>query len=100
MVHKISSNDTDPAKKVYEQECSTIFLSFCSFVCIIKNKKMNMANIFLCMLKSAELRKAFRAVCDVDNDYEVLKCFLNYDPALHRSKYIRNFLAENPTLKL
>lgn len=52
------------------------------------------------MLKSAELRKAFRAVCDVDNDYEVLKCFLNYDPALHRSKYIRNFLAENPTLKL
>lgn len=100
MTFKTVTEGTDPVKKAYDGEYATLFLSFCSYVCILKNKKMNMANIFLCMLKDSNLRAAFKMICDVDNDYEALKCFLDYDPTLHRSKYIRNFLSENPTLKL
>lgn len=86
---------SDPMYQAYENEYSHMFLSFCSFVCIIKNKKMNLPNIFLCMMRESRLREIFKQICDVDTDYDVLKCFLKYDPTLHRSKYIRNYLQEN-----
>lgn len=91
---------TDPVKIAYSNEYSPLFLKFCSLVCIIKNKKMNMANIFLCVLKEQELRDVFKSLCEIDSDYEALKCFLDYDPTLHRSKYIRNYLQENPILNI
>lgn len=100
MSFKISLEGTDPVKKAYDNEYSYIFLSFCSYVCLTKNKKLNMANIFLCLLRDENLRELFKMLCDVESDYDVLKCFLDYDPTLHRSKYIRNYLADNITLKL
>lgn len=51
-------------------------------------------------MREEQLREVFKMICDVDTDYDVLKCFLEYDPTLHRSKYIRNYLQDNPTLKL
>lgn len=86
---------TDPLHNAYENEYAHIFLSFCSYVCIIKNKKMNLPNIFLCMMKEPELRELFKQLCDVETDYDVFKCFLDYDSTLHRSKYIRNYLQDN-----
>lgn len=90
---------SDPMYHVYDTEFTHIFLSFCSYVCIIKNKKMNLPNIFLWLLKEQQLRDLFKMLCDVETDYDVLKCFLEYDPSLHRSKYIRNYLASADTLK-
>lgn len=93
-------NNNDPVLQAYEKEYSHMFLAFCSFVCIIKNKKMNLANIFLWLMREPELREIFKALCEVETDYDVLKCFLEYEPSLHRSKYIRNFLQDNPKLNL
>ena len=45
---------------------------------------------------SINLRDVFKMLCDVETDYDVLKCFLDHEPSLHRSKYIRNYLQENP----
>ncbi len=92
--------DTNPVDRAYENEFTHLFLCFCSHVCIIKNKKLNLPNIFLFLLKEPDLRDLFKKLCDIDSDYDVLKSFLEYDPTLHRSKYIRNFLQDNPTLKL
>lgn len=93
-------SSTNPADQTYEREYSEMFLRFCSYVCIVKNKKMNLPNIFLWLLKEEQLRDVFKALCDVETDYDVLKCFLSYDPNLYRSKYIRNFLIANPELNL
>lgn len=93
-------SNTNPVEIAYEGEFSHIFLTFCSFVCILKNKKLNLPNIFLWLLKEPELRDIFKMLCDVETDYDVLKCFLEHDPTLHRSKYIRNYLNDNPDLNL
>lgn len=97
---KSTLSNTDPVEVAYENEYMHIFLSFCSYICIIKNKKLNLPNIFLCMLKEPQLREMFKMLCDVETDYDVLKCFLDHDPTLHRSKYIRNYLQTNPKLNV
>lgn len=90
----------DPVNNTYQREYLHLFLGFCSYVCIVKNKKMNLPNIFLWLLREKELRDTFKMVCDVETDYDVLKCFLKHDPTLYRSKYIRNYIQANPDLNL
>lgn len=92
--------NTNPVDVTYDKEYEHLFLSFCSYVCVIKNKKMNLPNIFLCLLREPSLRDLFKLLCDVETDYDVLKCFLDHEPTLHRSKYIRNYLQQNPKFKL
>ena len=99
IVQNMISN-TDPVDVAYENEYTHLFLSFCAHVCIIKNKKLNLPNIFLWLLKEPKLRDTFKMLCDVETDYDVLKCFLDFDPTLHRSKYIRNYLQETPILNV
>ncbi|MAF25856.1 hypothetical protein CL634_09825 [bacterium] len=93
-------NNTDPVHIAYEKEYGHLFLCFCTFICVVKNKKLNLPNIFLLLLQDKNLREVFKSICDVDTDYDVLKCFLQHDPTLHRSKYIKNFLAANEGLRL
>ena len=89
-------SNTNPLDVVYDKEYNHLFLCFCSYVCITKNKKLNLPNIFLALMKEPDLRDVFKMLCDVETDYVVLKCFLDHEPSLHRSKYIRNYLQENP----
>ena len=95
-----SIQSNDPVKVAYDNEFTHLFLSFCSYVCIVKNKKMNLPNIFLWLLKEPELREVFKMISDAETDYDVLRCFLAYDPTLYRSKYIRNYLQTNPEMGL
>ena len=97
---KSSLSNTDPVEMAYDKEYEHLFLSFCSYVCIIKNKKLNLPNIFLFLLKEPPLREIFKMLCDVETDYDVLRCFLDHDSTLHRSKYIRNYLQQNPKLNV
>ena len=42
----------------------------------------------------------YKRLCEFDTDYGALKCFLEYDSALHKSKYIKKYLnARNGTTK-
>jgi hypothetical protein len=88
-------NGTNPIERAYLKEYNHCFLSFCTLVCMIKNKKLNLANIFLIMLQEPEIRDIFKGICDIDKDYDALKKFLQYDASLHKSKYIKNFLEAN-----
>ena len=84
--------NTNPVSCLYEQEYAHYFLCFCSFVCLAKNKKINLANIFLNMLGDKTTRDAFKMLCDIETDYAACRRFLEYDPSLYKSKYIRNYL--------
>ena len=61
-------------------------------MCIINHKKLNLANIFLMVLKDDKVRKLYMTVCQFDSDYEALEYFLKYDSTLHKSKYIKKYL--------
>ena len=76
------------------------FLKFCSFVCILHGKKLNIANIFLIVLKNSNYRELLLLALDVDTDLQIFRYFLRFDVSLSKSKYISKFLNSNEGLKL
>ena len=68
------------------------FLSLCSFVSICENKKINLANVFLLILKEKKYRELFKNILLLDSNYDLVKLFLQHDPYLYKSKYITKYL--------
>ena len=71
------------------------FLTLCSFISICENKKLNLANVFLLVLKEKKYRELFKESLIIDTDFELVKIFLQHDPYLYKSKYITKFLKKN-----
>ncbi len=71
------------------------FLTLCSFVSIGENRKINLANVFLLVLKEQKYRDLFKHALLIDNNFELVKVFLQHDPYLYKSKYITKFLKKN-----
>ena len=87
---KISSNN--PLENTYVKETTHTFMGFCSFISILHNKKINLPNIFIMLLKDRKLRTFFKELLDIDTDYEFVQMFLFFDPSLHKSKYIMKYV--------
>ena len=85
-------NSADPVFQAYQDEFAHLFLCFCSFVCLLYNKKLNLANLFILVMKDDDIRALYKSFIDCDEDYEALKLFLEYDQSLYKSKYIKNYL--------
>ena len=88
----LNTNKFDPSAKICEREFRTLFLRFCALVCILHNKKLNLANIFLLILKEKKIKRLYKAVCEFECDYEAYRAFLGFDGSLHKSKYIKKYL--------
>ena len=86
------NSERDPAFNICDREFKSSFIDFCSLVCILHNKKLNLANIFLFVLKESKGMDLYMQMCDFDNEFEALKNFLQYDTSLHKSKYIKKYL--------
>tara|TARA_Y100000401_G_scaffold112328_2_gene111616 strand:+ start:55 stop:330 length:276 start_codon:yes stop_codon:yes gene_type:complete len=71
------------------------FLSLCSFISICENKKINLANVFLTILKEKKYRNLFKETLHLESNFELVKLFLSHDPYLYKSKYITKFLKKN-----
>jgi len=82
----------DPSSRLKEEEFRQDFLCFCSLMCIIHNKKLNLANIFLLLLKNKKIMNLYMNMCEFESEYTALKTFLEYDNTLHKSKYIKKYL--------
>ena len=89
----------DPSANICAREFKKHFLLFCSLICILHNKKLNLANIFLLVLKDKQIKQLYMDTCELDREYEALKLFLEYDSALHKSKYIKKYLNAKPARK-
>jgi hypothetical protein len=85
---------TDPVHQVSTEELDRAYLILCSYVCILHNKKMNLPNIFLLLLKDPRVMTVFKHLSDLETDYDCLKYFLVRDPSLHKSKYIKKYINE------
>jgi len=84
--------NSNPIEKISENEMSHLFLSFCSFCALLEPKKINLANVFLLVLKEQRFRNFLVEYCDFKTVYHALKYFLFFDSTLHKSKYIMKFL--------
>ena len=95
----MNRESTNPSIHLCDEELKDLFLNFCSFLCIIHNKKLNLPNIFLLLLKEDKINQLYKDMCDFDTDYEAFKSFLDYDSSLHKSKYIKKYLNSTFTKK-
>lgn len=87
---KLSSSN--PIENTHQKELTHTFLGFCSFISILNNKKINLPNIFIMLLKDSKLRSIFKDLHDIDTDYEFVQLFLFFDPSLYKSKYIMKYV--------
>ena len=79
-------------KELEYKENLHLFKTFCSFLCIVKSKKYNIANILLLYLQDRKIRDLFKVLLSVNTDFEAIKLFLEIDPTLYKSKYIMKYL--------
>ena len=73
------SSNPSPTSRVCNDEFKDLFIKFCALMCIINHKKLNLANIFLMVLKDDKVKKLYMTVCEFDSDYEALEYFLKFD---------------------
>tara|TARA_R110002050_G_scaffold6130_3_gene25955 strand:- start:1662 stop:1964 length:303 start_codon:yes stop_codon:yes gene_type:complete len=81
-----------PIDRICLRESKDLFISFCTLICILYNKKLNLANIFLLLLKEKKVMDLYKSICEFETDFEGVKYFLEYDSSLHKSKYIKKYL--------
>jgi hypothetical protein len=87
-------------KTIIEKETEYYFLCFCSLVCILAEKKLNLPNVFIMFLKNKNYRCLFKEMMNIDTDEECIRMFIQFDPNLYKSKYITKYLNKNKKLKL
>ena len=95
MIITVDAKLTDPIESIYDKEFRNLFIRFCALMCILSNKKLNLANIFLLILKDEDVRDLYMSMCEFSTEFEGLKCFLEYDSSLYKSKYIKKYLNAN-----
>ena len=83
-----------------KNELNHNFLCFCSLICIINGKKLNLPNIFLLVLKNETYKSLLKYMLTIDNDYDLLKFFIDYDCTISKSKYISKYLNSNQGTKI
>lgn len=74
------------------KEKEHIFNSFCSFVSILNNKKMNYASVLLLYIRDKKIRDFFKILQNIDSDMAAIRIFLENDQTLHKSKYVMKFI--------
>ena len=76
------------------------FLCFCSLVCIINGKKLNLPNIFLLVLKNDTYKTLLKYLLTIDNDYDLFKFFIDFDSTISKRKYISKYLNSSQGVKI
>jgi hypothetical protein len=82
----------DPSHNLIETELEHLFLCFCTFVMNIKGKKLSVQNVFVQTLQDEKLKNIMKTMMSLESDYELVRVFLDFDPAISRSKYITKYL--------
>ena len=85
-------------KERYEKEHA--FNSFCSFISILNNKKMNYASILLTYIQDKKARDFFKMMLEIDNDMDAIKLFLEHDMSLYKSKYVMKYINNKKNKKV
>jgi hypothetical protein len=58
----------------------------------LKGKKLSVQNVFVQTLSDEKLKNVMKTMMSLDNDYELVKVFLDFDPSIAKSKYVTKFL--------
>lgn len=87
-----------PSRNMIRDETEHLLLSFCTLCSLLKGKKLSIQNIFVIVLQEERLRNILKELLCLDNNYELVKIFVSYEPLIAASKYVTKFLNTQPNL--
>lgn len=82
---------TSPFKHVESEDNTHMFFCLCTYISICENKKLNLSNVLLLILKNQKYKDLFMSRLEMETEYELVKLFLHHDPFLYKSKYITRY---------
>ena len=85
-------NEQLPYIVIQDEEMLHSFYSFCTYVSICSDKKMNFATVFLKILDNKILCDIFINVMEEENAFNAVKKFIQIEPSVTKSKYIAKYL--------
>ena len=88
-----------PFDEMQDIEFNKSFYSFCTYVTLVYDKKMNFATVFLKILENKTLRDMFVSIIDEDNEFGAIQKFIHTEPSICKSKYVTKFLNKFKGLK-
>lgn len=95
-----SQSQQSPSRSIMDVEAEHILLCFCTFCTLLKGKKLSLQNVFVLVLKEEKLRNILRDLLSIDNNFELVKIFLQFEPSIAQSKYITKYLNANKNIDL
>mgnify|MGYP003124211112 FL=1 len=81
-----------PYENMQIQEFEKSFYSFCTFVALVHDKKMNFATVFLKILENKALRDIFISIIEEENEFTAIRKYIQTEPSVTKSKYVTKFL--------
>lgn len=81
-----------PYDNIQTDEYQSSFYSFCTFVALLHDKKMNFATVFLKILENKALRDIFISMIEEENEFTAIQKFIQTEPSIAKSKYVTKFL--------
>ena len=81
-----------PYEDIQTVEFEKSFYSFCTFVSLLHDKKMNFATVFLKILEDKALRDIFISIIEEENEFTAIKKYIETEPSITKSKYVTKFL--------
>lgn len=89
-------NQDDVLLNITEKEQSDVFLNFCTLVCLLRNKRMCFANVFLTMLENKYLLNFFKNLICEESNLEAIRYFIQQAPSVAKSKHVTKVLNHTP----
>ena len=84
--------NNSPYQEIQTAEFEKSFYSFCTFVSLVHDKKMNFATVFLKILENKALRDIFISIIEEENEFTAIKKYIQTEPSVTKSKYVTKFL--------
>ena len=84
--------NNSPYQNIQTAEFEKSFYSFCTFVALVHDKKMNFATVFLKILENKALRDIFISMIEEENEFTAVRKFIQTEPSIAKSKYVTKFL--------
>ena len=84
--------NNSPYQDIQTAEFEKSFYSFCTFVALVHDKKMNFATVFLKILENKALRDIFISIIEEENEFTAIKKYIETEPSVTKSKYVTKFL--------
>ena len=81
-----------PFDEMQDEEFSKAFYSFCTYITLVYDKKMNFATVFLKILENKTVRDIFKSIIDEESDFSAIQKFIHTEPSICKSKYVTKYL--------